>query len=146
MYGWGDLILGIEELDIDKSLLKRQVDIVLNHKRAKKIKGIIVGRLTNIREKSYPQWGKKVTAEGLVADRTKNFGVPMAFCNDFGHADWDGKFLRGIRKYFYNRRFVAIANGIQARLTVGDGSCKLEYLESICQKEDETKTTPTGLV
>jgi muramoyltetrapeptide carboxypeptidase LdcA involved in peptidoglycan recycling len=40
MYGRGDLILGFEELDIDKSLLQRQVDIVLSHKRAKKLRGL----------------------------------------------------------------------------------------------------------
>lgn len=147
MYGRGDMILGFEELEIDKSLLQRQVDIILSHKRAKKVKGIIVGRLTNIREKSYPMWGNKVTAEGLVADRARNFGVPMAFCNDFGHADWDGGFLGGIKKYLSNRRFMPIANGVRGRLTVGDPLCKLEYLEDICNLEDEPKTNPTaGLV
>jgi hypothetical protein len=70
----------------------------------------------------------------------------MAFCDDFGHADWDGGFLGGVKKYLSNRRFISVANGVKARLTVGDGTGKLEYLEDICTLEDEPKAAPAGLV
>jgi len=143
MYGSGDVILGFEELDIDKSALQRQIDIVFNHKRAKRIAGVFVGRLVNIREVSYPEWGKKVTAEGLVVDRGKRFGVPLAFLNDFGHPEWTG--AGALVKYpFANKRFVPIPNGIEARLTVGEKECKLDYLEPICAAH--AQPTPAGLI
>src|SRR3989344_3342195 len=92
MYGSGPVILAIEELDIDKSTLQRQIDVILGHKRAGRIAGVVVGRLVNIREVSYPEWGKDVTAEGLITQRVKKWGkgkVLLAFCADFGHAEWD---------------------------------------------------------
>ena len=137
MYGEGNVLLALEELDIDKSTLQRQIDIVLSHKRARRIKGIVVGRLTNIKEVSYPQWGQRVTPQGLVTDRIKKFGVPFAFCEDFGHAEWDYGQLASVRKYFMNRKFLSLPNGIRSRLTVSEKETKLEYLESICQTNPE---------
>lgn len=137
MYGEGDIILALEELDIDKSQLQRQIDTILNHKRARRIKGVVVGRLVNIKEMAYPEWGKKVTAEGLIGLRMKKAGIPLAFCADFGHPEWSYGDFQEIKKYFSNRRFYPLANGIKAKLTVGEKECKLEYLESVCKVENE---------
>jgi len=134
MYGREDIILALEELDIDKSTLQRQIDIILSHKRARRIKGIIVGRLVNIKEYSYPQWGRKVTAQQLIAAKVKKVGLPMAFCDDFGHAEWDYPPFSELKKHFFNRKFLTIPNGIAARLTVSQNETKLEYLEDICQQ------------
>ena len=54
MHGAGDLVLGLEEWWIEKSTLQRQIDMILNHKRADRIKGIILGRFIGIGEYSYP--------------------------------------------------------------------------------------------
>lgn len=132
MYGQGDIILALEELDIEKSTLQRQLDIILNHKRASRIKGIVVGRMVNIKELSYPGWGRKVTVGEIIKQRVEKFKLPLAFCEDFGHAEWDYGPFAEIKKYFMNRRFLAIPNGVLARLTVGEGECKLEYLELAC--------------
>ena len=137
MYGEGNILLALEELDIDKSTLQRQIDIVLSHKRSRRIKGIVIGRLTNIKEVSYPEWGKRVTPQGLVTDRIKKFGVPFAFLDDFGHAEWDYGQLATVKKYFMNRKFLSLPNGIRAKLTVSEKETKLEYLESICQANPE---------
>jgi muramoyltetrapeptide carboxypeptidase len=129
MYGGGgDIILAIEELDIDKSLLQRQIDIILNHKKTSRIKGMVVGRLVNIRELSYPKWGKKVTPQGLIKGRVAPINIPLAFCDDFGHAEngW---------LHFGPERFISLVNGVKVRLTVEEKLCKLEYLESLCQKD-----------
>lgn len=133
MYGQQDIILGLEELDIDKSTLQRQVDIILSHKHATRIKGVMVGRLVNIKEVSYPEWGKKVTPQGLVTSRVRKFGVPLAFCDDFGHAEWDYGRFATLKQYFANRKFLSLPNGIKARLTVEEKQAKLEFLEDICQ-------------
>ncbi len=132
MYGGsGPIILGLEELDIDKSTLQRQIDIIFNHKRASRIKAIIVGRLVNIRELSYPEWGQKFTPQGIFLERVKKMNIPLAFCEDFGHAEWDYPPFRVIKKYFGNRKFLTVPNGINAKFTVKEKEVSLEYLESV---------------
>jgi muramoyltetrapeptide carboxypeptidase len=134
LYGGNDnVILCLEELDIEKSTLQRQIDIILNHKRADRIKGIVVGRLTNLKEMSYPKWGEKVTPQQLITDRVKKLNIPLAFCEDFGHAEWEYGMWAFVKKHFMNRRFYSLTNGIKSRLTIDEKAVKLEYLESICQ-------------
>ncbi len=137
MYGNSPIILVLEELDIDKSTLQRQIDIVLSHKRSKRIVGVVIGRMTNIREMGYPKWGKKVTVQGLITARVKKLSIPLAFCQDFGHAEWDYGVFAPIKHLFANRRFLSVPNGIKARLTVGEKDSKLEYLETICETKKE---------
>ncbi|MEK9201293.1 MAG: hypothetical protein AAB909_04970, partial [Patescibacteria group bacterium] len=144
MYGNGPIILVLEELDIDKSTLQRQIDIVLSHKRAKRLAGVVIGRMTNIREVGYPKWGKKVTVQGLITARVKKLGIPLAFCQDFGHAEWDYGPFAGIKHLFSNRRFLSVPNGVKARLTVGEKDSKLEYLETICETKSEDVKSATN--
>lgn len=134
MYGSGPVILALEELDIDKSTLQRQIDVILSHKRASRISGIVIGRLVNIREMSYPEWGKSVTAQGLIIQRVKKWKkVPLAFCQDFGHAEWDYESISAEEKENANHKFLPLPNGVNTRLTVLDKGCKLEYLETIVE-------------
>lgn len=137
MYGSGPVILMIEELDIEKSTLQRQIDVILGHKQAVRIRGIIVGRLTNIRELSYPEWGKDITARDLITQRVKKWGknkIPLAYLEDFGHAEWDYADISEDEKAKANHKFLTIPNGINAILSVAQEGTKLEYLESICQE------------
>lgn len=137
MYGSGPIILAIEELDIEKSTLQRQIDVILGHKKAARIKGIIIGRLTNIRELSYPEWGKDVTARELITQRVKKWGkgkIPLAFLEDFGHAEWDYEDISEDEKRKANHKFLTLPSGISSRLTVKTENTQLEYLESICQE------------
>lgn len=143
LYGSGPIILAIEELDIEKSTLQRQIDVILGHKRAMRILGVVVGRLTNIRELSYPEWGRNVTARDLIYQRVKKWGknkTPFAFLDDFGHAEWDYENLSEDDKAKANHKFLTLPNGIMARLTVKPEGTQLEYLESICQENGEIKS------
>jgi muramoyltetrapeptide carboxypeptidase len=134
MYSRGNVILCLEELDIDKSTLQRQIDTILNHKRASRIKAVVFGRLTNIMEVSYPEWGKKVTPEGLITDRVKKFGVPLAFCHDFGHPEWIYGKLTQLKYLVSNKTFLSLPNGINSRLIVDDKNTQLQFLEEMCDK------------
>ncbi len=127
----GDVLLALEDWNIEKSLLQRQIDSILNHRQAKKIKGFVIGRLTNIVERSYEVWGKQHTAKAIIADRVRRFGVPLAFCSDFGHPEWEDQSFSALKKRFCNRKFIPLPNGIRARLQVESGNCELQYLESI---------------
>jgi hypothetical protein len=89
-----------------------------------------MGRLTDIREVSYPEWGRRVTPEGLVIDRVKRFGVPLAFLADFGHSDWNYGWWQSLKFYLGNRRFYSLPNGVDAKLTVAAKGCAVEFLET----------------
>jgi muramoyltetrapeptide carboxypeptidase len=133
MHGSGDIILGLEDWWIEKSTLQRQIDMILNHKRASRIKGIIVGRFVGIGEYSYPVWGKKVTPEALIEGRIRLRGaiMPMAVLSDFGHhlePTWLEERFPNLQK---PHRFLALPNGIKVKYTVDSSSGRLQFLESI---------------
>lgn len=133
MHGSGDLILGLEEWWIEKSTLQRQIDMILNHKRSSRIKGMILGRFVGIGEYSYPVWGKKVTPEALIEGRIRfrGAGIPMATLSDFGHIlepSWlESRFPKLVKPGV----FMALPNGIKVRLTIDAAGGRLQFLEPI---------------
>lgn len=138
------VILAIEELDIEKSALQRMIDSLLNHRRAHRIKGIVVGRLTNITEHTYCEWGKQQPAEKLIAERVKVFGIPLAFCQDFGHPEWEYPVSAPGESSAINRRFIPLPNAIKARLSVYERVATLEFLEPITvSRRTEVTSNPS---
>jgi len=133
MHGSGDLILAIEDWWVEKSTLQRQIDMILNHKRASRIKGIILGRFVGIGEYSYPAWGRKVTAESLIEGRVRlrGDGMPLAQLSDFGHQLEPNWLEEKFPKLQKPQRFLALPNGIKVRYTVDAASARLQFLEPI---------------
>ena len=133
MHGSGDLILGLEEWWIEKSTLQRQIDMILNHKRASRIKGIILGRFIGIGEYSYPAWGKKVTAESLIEGRVifSGAGILLAQLSDFGHSISQNWLEEKFPKLARPQTFLALPNGIKVKFTVDASSGRLQFLEPI---------------
>ena len=134
MYGVGDLILGLEEWWIEKSTLQRQIDIILNHKRASRIKAIILGRFVGIGEYSYPIWGKDITAADLIEGRVRQRGgMPMAQLLDFGHpieSSWLAQRIPQLKK---TQTLLTLPNMVESKLTVESGAVSLKFLESISE-------------
>jgi len=131
MYGSGDLILGIEEWWIEKSTLQRQIDTIMHHKRAGRIKGVILGRFVGVGEYSYPIWGKDITAPDLIAGRIRlRGGIPMAQLLDFGHPEEDSWLAQKLPKLKKPQTFLALPNGIKAKFVVEPNAAKLTFLES----------------
>ncbi|OGM22169.1 hypothetical protein A2961_00565 [Candidatus Woesebacteria bacterium RIFCSPLOWO2_01_FULL_39_21] len=128
MFGSGDVILGIEEWFIEKSTLQRQIDMIVNHKRAKRIKGMILGRFIAIEEESYPDWGKKVTIEELIKSRLVHLGeIPLAQLNDFGHyyeIDDPESVIIKLKEGIEDNKFLSIPNGVKGKLSAGE-KCSL---------------------
>lgn len=133
MHGSDDLILGLEEWWIEKSTLQRQIDMILNHKRADRIKGIILGRFIGIGEYSYPVWGKKLTPQALIEGRLRYRGlpIPMATLNDFGHTEEPTWLEERFPKLLKPPRFLALPNGISVKFSVDSSSARLTFLEPI---------------
>ena len=132
MYGAKEIILGFEEWYIQKSTLQRQLDTILNHKHSDRIKGIVLGRFLGIDEQGYPKWGKSVSINDLIKTRVKiRGGIPTATLADYGHPD-DYNWGRKHFPWFYKpERFLALPNGIRARLVTGTSGTSLRFLESI---------------
>ncbi len=133
MHGSGDLILGLEEWWIEKSTLQRQIDMILNHKRANRIKGMILGRFIGIGEYSYPVWGKKLTPQALIEGRIRfrGQGMPLATLSDFGHTEEPNWIEERFPKLQKPQRFLALPNGISVKFTVESSSARLTFLEPI---------------
>ncbi len=134
MYGLSDLILGLEEWWIEKSTLQRQIDVILNHKRANRIKAIILGRFVGVGEYSYPIWGKDITAVDLIEGRVRQRGgIPMAQLLDFGHPLEDSWLAQRIPKLKKPQTMLTLPNGVNSKLTVESGAVSLKFLESISE-------------
>jgi len=130
MHGRDPVLLCLEEGWVQKSTLQRQIDTILNHKRFDRVKAVILGRFEETWEESYPEWGKKVTAESLVESRLRisGVGVPLVVFPNFGHVVEPGF----IRRIFPVKRssFVSLPNGVYAKLAVESSSANLLFLES----------------
>ena len=111
--------------------------MILNHKRADRIKGIILGRFIGIGEYSYPAWGKKVTAESLIESRVRfrGAGIPLAQLTDFGHPMTQSWLEERMPKLAKPQTFLALPNGIKVRFIVDSSSGRLQFLESITAQE-----------
>jgi muramoyltetrapeptide carboxypeptidase LdcA involved in peptidoglycan recycling len=132
MHGSGDLILGIEEWWIEKSTLQRQIDTILNHKRANRIKGIILGRFVGVGEYSYPIWGKDITAADLIEGRVRlRGGMPMAQLMDFGHPVEGTWLQQKFPQLMKPQTFLSLPNCIECKLSVESGGASLKFLETI---------------
>ena len=110
-----------------------QIDMILNHKRASRIKGIILGRFIGIGEYSYPAWGKKVTAESLIEGRVRfsGAGILLAQLSDFGHSISQNWLEEKFPKLARPQTFLALPNGIKVKFTVDASSGRLQFLEPI---------------
>src|SRR3989344_2211678 len=130
MHGSDSIILGLEEWWIEKSTLQRQVDTILNHKRFNRVKGVLLGRFEGIGEQTYPEWGKRVTAESLIESRVRisGVGLPLVVFPNFGHVE-EPNFIRRIFPVKKNT-FISLPNGISAKLTVESSSANLLFLET----------------
>lgn len=123
--GRSDLILGIEEYFQFKSHIQRQIDMVINHRKASRIKGIIVGRFSNfLRDKDYKEWEKYNSILKIIEDRISAISnIPIVSLSDFGHS------IKGGEK---PETFLGLPNGIRALLNVGRNKIYLKILEPIC--------------
>jgi muramoyltetrapeptide carboxypeptidase len=98
--GEGDLILGIEEFEQFKSDIQRQIDMIMGHKRADRIKGFILGKFRNLKfDEEYSDWYVKNETWEIIAKRIAavNKDIPVITWSNFGHI---------------GDKFIAFKNGI----------------------------------
>lgn len=103
-YGDEDLILGIEEFEQYKSDIQRQIDMIMNHKRAGRIKGFILGNFRDLKfDVEYSNWFNKNETWRVISKRIMavNRKIPVISWPNFGH---------------FEDRFIAFKNGIRVEL------------------------------
>lgn len=103
-YGDDDLILGIEEYEQYKSDIQRQIDMIMNHKKADRIKGFILGKFRNLKfDEEYSKWYTKNETWEIISRRIAavNKDLPVITWSNFGHV---------------GDRFIAFKNGIRVEL------------------------------
>lgn len=136
LHGEDDLILCLEDVFIEKSELLRMMDTVLNHKKAYRIKAIILGRFLGIYEVSYAERFRRVSYEKLIENRIryKFENVPLVKLEDFGHTKISIKEKQGIlRKIFPPKRqketFISFLNGSIGILETSGDKARLLFEE-----------------
>ena len=103
-YGDDDLILGIEEFEQFKSDIQRQIDMIMSHKKANRIKGFVLGKFRNLKfDEEYSDWYTKNETWEIIAKRITavNKDLPIITWSNFGHV---------------GDRFIAFRNGIEVGL------------------------------
>jgi muramoyltetrapeptide carboxypeptidase len=128
--GDDDLILGLEEVGENKSTIFRWLERLAMHSRAKRIKGIVVGRFTRISERDYPIWGREMSVERIFL---KVFGVkdlPIASLPQFGHIEEKRGIFKSVKSQGREKvDFLSLANGPKVLFKVKAESCRLVFLE-----------------
>ena len=114
-YGDDDLILGLEEFEQFKSDIQRQVDMIMNHKKANRITGIVLGKFRNLKfDEEYSKWYLKNETWEIIAKRIAavNKDIPVVTWSNFGHV---------------GDRFIAFKNGVIVEMVAkGDKSSLIE--------------------
>ena len=114
-YGDDDLILGLEEFEQFKSDIQRQVDMIMNHKKANRITGIVLGKFRNLKfDEEYSKWYLKNETWEIIAKRIAavNKDIPVITWTNFGHV---------------GDRFIAFKNGVIVEMVAnGDRSSLVE--------------------
>lgn len=114
-YGDDDLILGLEEFEQFKSDIQRQIDMIMNHKRANRIKGFVLGKFRNLKfDEEYSKWYLKNETWEMIAKRIAavNKDIPVITWSNFGHV---------------GDRFISFKNGVMVEMVAkGDRSILVE--------------------
>lgn len=103
-YGNDDLILGLEEYEQYKSDIQRQIDMIMNHKKANRIKGFILGKFRNLKfDEEYSKWFAKNETWEIISRRIAAVDkkLPVITWSNFGHV---------------GDRFIAFKNGIMVEM------------------------------
>jgi muramoyltetrapeptide carboxypeptidase LdcA involved in peptidoglycan recycling len=81
------IILIVEEWKEDISRLQRHFEAIFDHINFDRVGALILGRLAQLREGSYPKWAKNTDIYELLLHKLVQRGrIPFAQIDYFGHA------------------------------------------------------------
>lgn len=111
-----NLILGLEEYEQFKSDIQRQIDMIMNHKKAFRIKGVILGKFRNLKfDEEYSDWYSRNETWEIISKRIAAVDnkIPIITWSNFGHI---------------GNRFIALENGIWVELVSKGGESTLRKI------------------
>jgi len=123
-----DLILALEETGEDKSNIRRWLERLIAHPQAGRIKGIILGRFTQIGEKEYPVWGRQISVSQIFLQIFRRTKIPIASWPEFGHIE-EKRGLIFRAKGREKTDFLSLPSGVKVLFKVKAESCRLKFLE-----------------
>lgn len=125
-----DLILALEEVNENISTLLRWLERLEIHNKAERIKGIILGRFTQMGEVSYPEWGKEMDVEKVFLKIFGDKGIPIASFPEFGHIEEPKGILKSLNGHRRERiDFLSLPCGVKVAYEVKSETCRLQFLE-----------------
>jgi len=108
--------LGFEEYEQFKSDIQRQIDMIMNHKKAFRIKGVILGKFRNLKfDEEYSDWYSRNETWEIISKRIAAVDnkIPIITWSNFGHI---------------GNRFIALENGIWVELVSKGGESTLRKI------------------
>lgn len=132
------IVLATEDLRITEIDVLRRLRDIFSHENAfRKIAGLIVGRMSEVNRSDYPNFSKAHPLRERIKELVLEFNpqMPLAFCEDFGHAEWGWGWDWRIKRLFAkSRTFYPMTNGLDVKFEVRpDGECSLKYNENLWQ-------------
>ena len=134
--GYDDIIIGLEEFHQYKSDIQRQIDMIVNHRRANRIKGFILGRFSDLKfDSEYAEWYKKTKVEDFARERilAARGKIPVVKTEAFGHLVGGENSLSLLHLPAKRQRFLALPNGIKVKLKSSQKTSSLTFLESVVE-------------
>ena len=125
------IILALEDVGVNKSVLSRWLHQLAAHRRVDKIKGIVLGRFTKIGEKDYPVWGEEIGVEQIFEEVFGRRGIPIASWPEFGHIEEKKLNISFLSKKRARERvnFWTLPSGVEVVFSVDKEACRLRFLE-----------------
>ncbi len=107
------IILLVEEWKEDLSRLQRHFEAIFDHVGFDRVGALILGRLSLLREESYPKWAMETDVYELLTEKLgRRTKIPLAVVDYFGHRSSEAAKERG------SENNLAWINGTRMELTV----------------------------
>ncbi|HVX93152.1 MAG TPA: LD-carboxypeptidase [Candidatus Dojkabacteria bacterium] len=112
------IILGVEELSLEKSDIRRYSEVIAMHPNASRIKGIILGRFIYSSKDDYPTWSKRNHTGDIFKKHVGDaLEIPIVQTYRWGHF-WAKEALKRLLKLQMKERqmFYPMPNGVNVEI------------------------------
>lgn len=127
-----NIILCLEENGLSSADIMRKLQHLFAHKYADSVKGLVLGRMTEVKNGDYPKYSRHVSLRDDIVRMVRDFSskgpkIPVAFLDDFGHM---GKGYES-ETTDTGKRQIPMIFGAEAELEVSRNGCSLCYREPL---------------
>ncbi len=127
------IILGVEELDLPKSDIRRYAEILAMHPKASRIKGLILGRFIYGSHEDYPTWAQRNHTGDIFKKHLGDLlDIPVVQTYRWGHF-WGKEALRRLLKLQKKEKqmFYPMPNGVDVEVHTHGNKGEIFVIEPV---------------